>query len=111
MAIGGSLISAGDRLAGWRSLEQVMPSPVPGYLVQLVGYTSKTLGTPAERREAARTSPSPTASRRPEGASARSAGPRSGACSARRGRRADVVAVLVTQLDPTATSDEYARYA
>jgi Immune inhibitor A peptidase M6 len=110
VAIGGSLISAGDRLAGWRSLEQVMPTPVPGYLVQLVGYTSKTLGTPAERRggpnvafahRLALAGGRVTALGRP--ALRRLLGPR--------GRRADVVAVLVTQLDPTATSDEYARYA
>ena len=76
---------------------------MPGYLVQLVGYTSKTLGTPAERRgggpnvafahRLALAGGRVTALGRP--ALRRLLGPR--------GRRADVVAVLVTQLDPTAT--------
>ena len=110
MAVGGTTISDGASLAGWRSIGQIQPTPVPGYTVQLVGYTSKTLGTPAERRRGGpnvafvhrlklagnrTTALGRTAIRRLLGA---------------RGRRADVVSVLVTQLDPTETAGQYARY-
>ena len=110
VAVGGTVISDGSSLAGWRTIGQILPTAVPGYTVQLVGYTSKTLGTPAERR---RGGPNVAFVHRLKLAGNRTTA--LGRAAIRRllgarGRRADVVSVLVTQLDPTETAGQYARY-
>jgi hypothetical protein len=40
VAVGGTVLSDGSSLAGWRSASEVRPTPVAGYTVQLVGYSS-----------------------------------------------------------------------
>jgi hypothetical protein len=110
VAVAGTPVSDGRALGGWQTMTQLVPVPVSGYSLQLLGYTSKTLGTPEERRGG--------------GANVafvhtlRLAGGRAtalGRTALRRllgsdGRRADVVAALVMQNDPNERSTKYARY-
>jgi immune inhibitor InhA-like protein len=40
VAVGGEVVSDGSSLDGWRSPSQVRPTPVPGWTVQLISYST-----------------------------------------------------------------------
>jgi hypothetical protein len=103
VVVGGTVITDGSSLAGWRTPTQVRPVPVRGYTVQLVGYTAATLAGPPggtafvhtlELGDGHETRLGPAALGELLGG----------------GRGVDVVAVLVMHDDPAERVEGYARY-
>jgi hypothetical protein len=111
VAVGGVALSDGTSLDGWQTPTQVNPVPVAGYTVQLVGYTSETLGgsVSADRR-GGRRGEAFALRLRPDAQNRITLNARQLDRLLRRADRADVVSVLVMQNDPTELIDAYARY-
>ena len=95
VTLGGTLISDGTSLDGWRSETQVNPIEVAGWTVQLIGYsTQKKLVV---------------VGRVPIGAGFTTT-LSGGALQRMLGNQTDVVAALVTYDEPTEAVEKYARY-
>jgi hypothetical protein len=115
VAVGGQALSDGATLDGWQSTTAASPTPVQGYTVQFLGYSSRTL----ERAQAARKHRHEPQHRDgaflyryhfgPGGKGALNRWQL--AALLRKAKRADVVSVLVMQDDPTELVDRYARYS
>jgi hypothetical protein len=96
VVLDGATLTDGTSLAGWKSFTEQRPTPVAGWMVQLVGYRSDGR-TPA----VIGTIPlGPTSTGTLE----------RGALERVLGDQADVVAAIVTHDDPTGAGRKYARY-
>ena len=92
VTVGGEPAGDGSSLDGWESATQAHPTPVQGYTVQLVGYSSRTLAGTGRRRRgaavtvAARRRSATCSARAPATACASTAGSSDGCCDGRAGR-------------------------
>jgi hypothetical protein len=95
IAVGGTPVSDGTTLAGWKSETEVNPIEVAGWTIQLVGYS-------ADKKQV-------VVSRVPIGADFTTS-LSGGALQRLLGNQTDVVAALVTYDEPTEAIQKYARY-
>ena len=95
IAVGGTLISDGTSLTGWKSETETNPIEVAGWTIQLVGYSTATKQV--------------VVSSVPIGADF-TANLSGGALQRLLGNQTDVVAALVTYDEPTEAVEKYARY-
>jgi Immune inhibitor A peptidase M6 len=95
VTVGGTIVSDGSTLDGWRSETQVNPVEVAGFTIQLVGYS-------ADKKQV-------IVSRVPVGADL-TADLSRGALQRLVGNHTDVVAALVSFDEPTEAVEKYAQY-
>jgi Immune inhibitor A peptidase M6 len=106
VAVGGTTLTDGTAVSGWRTATQIRPVRTGGFDVQFLGYTSKTLTTPGRNgRDVAFVRRIPTGDGKAFDLD------RKAIRRLTRGARdSDVVAVLVMQRDPDEAITQYAPY-